>query len=209
MIKTQKLRFQYTKAAPSFVLPDINLESQEHLLILGKSGVGKTTYLKLLAGLLTPNAGKVIINGVNISKLSAAKLDAFRGKHIGIVFQKKHAIQSLNVIENLKARLFFSKVSSTETALEDLLNTLDLSAQKYSAIQTLSEGQLQRLGIAMAVVHQPKLILADEPTSSLDDENSKRVMQLLQDQAQRTKANLVVITHDARVKPFFKNTLVL
>ncbi|GAB1856879.1 ABC transporter ATP-binding protein [Flavobacteriaceae bacterium MHTCC 0001] len=209
MIQIENLTFYYKEREHTFSFPDITLKAQEDLLILGKSGIGKTTLLHLLAGLLTPASGNVFIKGVDINALSTGKLDVFRGKHIGMVFQKKHAIQSLNVLENLKARLFFSKKAVDNSRIEELLKELDLITHKHSKVNKLSEGQLQRLSIAMAVIHDPKLILADEPTSSLDDENCKIVIELLKKQARQNKANLIVITHDSRIKPFFQNSIML
>ncbi|WP_159020321.1 ATP-binding cassette domain-containing protein [Algibacter sp. L3A6] len=209
MIHTKHLTFQYKKTENSFSFPNITLNKQENLLILGKSGIGKTTLLHLLSGLLKPATGKLIIDHVDIINLNSRQLDKFRGKNVGLVFQKKHAIQSLNVIENLQARLLFSKKKDKNIIIDDLLKQLDLLNFKYSKVNELSDGQLQRLGIASAVIHQPKIILADEPTSSLDDENCTIVMKLLREQAERTDANLIVITHDSRIKPFFQNTIAL
>jgi putative ABC transport system ATP-binding protein len=179
------------------------------LLILGKSGIGKTTLLHLLAGLLKPVGGNVCIDDVNISALSARKLDTFRGQNIGLVFQKNHAVQSLSVYENLQARLFFSKEKVQKTAIDDLLKELGLIEFKNRKVNELSQGQLQRLGIALAVIHNPKIILADEPTSSLDDENCGIVIELLKRQAAQFNANLIVITHDHRVTSSFSNTITL
>ncbi len=209
MIQTENLTFQYKKSEQVFNFPDISIDKKENLLVLGKSGIGKTTFLHLLAGLLKPVNGKVLINKVNLNALKINKLDAFRGENIGFVFQKKHAIQSLNVLENLEARLFFSKKSINKIAIEDLLEQLDLLELKKSKISDLSEGQLQRLGIALSVIHNPQVILADEPTSSLDDENCKIVIELLKNQAAITNANLIVITHDQRIKSYFQNTITL
>ncbi|WP_147679184.1 ABC transporter ATP-binding protein [Algibacter pacificus] len=209
MIHTNQLTFQYNKNEPVFSFPNITLNPQENLLVLGKSGIGKTTLLHLLAGLLKPASGNVSINDTDINHLNSGQLDVFRGKHIGLVFQKKHAIPALNVFENLQARLFFSKKKVKTEVIDELLKQLDLYNVKYSKINKLSEGQLQRLGIASAVIHQPKVILADEPTSSLDDKNCNIVIKLLIEQTQKNKANLIVITHDARIKPFFQNTIAL
>jgi len=208
MLQTNNLTFQYNRKQ-TFSFPDINLDKQEDLLILGKSGIGKTTLLHLLAGLLKPVNGSVVINNVNLSSLSNNKLDKFRGENIGMVFQKKYAIQSLNVLENLQTRLLFRKQDVANDNIEILLKQLDLLEFKKSKINALSEGQLQRLGIALSVVHNPKIILADEPTSSLDDENCKIVIELLKEQAKQTNANLVVITHDHRIKSFFQNSITL
>lgn len=209
MVKTENLSFQYQQGQEIFKFPDLSLNTNENLLLLGKSGIGKTTLLHLLAGLLKPRKGTITLNETNINNFSPSKLDAFRGEHIGIVFQKKHAIQALTVIENLKARQYFSKSKIDESFINSLLEELDLLALKNRKPQQLSEGQLQRLGIAMAVIHKPKVIFADEPTSSLDDENCEAVIKLLKSQAESYNANLIVITHDQRIKPFFQNTIEL
>ncbi len=209
MIHIDNLSFKYKNKTQVLNFPKIDLEEKEHLLVLGKSGIGKTTLLHLLAGLLDPKTGSIIINNVNINTLSSHKLDMFRGKHIGMVFQKKHAIQSLSVFENLEARLFFSKQNIKKSSIDELLEQLNLNECKNSAINEISEGQLQRLGIALSVIHNPQVILADEPTSSLDDENCKIVINLLKEQATKNNAHLIVITHDQRIKSFFKNTITL
>lgn len=209
MIKTENLTFQYKKDGCTFQFPNIILNKQENLLILGKSGIGKTTFLHLLAGLLHPTEGKITIERTTTNHLSSNELDMFRGQNIGLVFQKNHAVQSLTVIENLKARLFFSKKPINTTEIDTLLKQLNINDYKNSKINELSVGQLQRLNIALAVIHKPKVILADEPTSSLDDKNCKAVIELLVKQAQQTNANLIVITHDQRIKPYFQNSITL
>lgn len=209
MIKTENLTFHYKQEEHTFSFPNIALKKQENVLILGKSGIGKTTLLHLLAGLLKPVGGNVFIDGIDISSLSANKLDTFRGKNIGLVFQKNHAVQSLSVFENLQARLFFSKKAINNTAIDDLLKELGLIEYKNHKVNELSEGQLQRLGIALSVIHNPKVIFADEPTSSLDDENCNIVIELLKKQAIKNNANLIVITHDHRIKSLFSSTITL
>jgi len=209
MVQTDKLSYQYKKGAPIFSFPNITLEKQENILILGKSGMGKTTLLHLMAGLLKPISGKVCINNVDLSSLHHNKLDIFRGENIGLVFQKKHAIQSLSVFKNLQARLFFSKKPINNEAIESLLAQLSLTEVKQHKVNELSEGQLQRLGIALSVIHNPQVILADEPTSSLDDENCSVVIELLKNQAAQSNANLIVVTHDHRIKSYFQNSITL
>ncbi len=209
MIKTENLTFHYKQGQSTFDFPDIVLEKQDNLLVLGKSGIGKTTLLHILAGLLKPLTGSVFIDDIDIQVLSTAKLDLFRGQNMGLVFQKNHAVQSLSVLENLQARLFFSRKAVKNKDIEELLSELGLLEYKNQRVQELSEGQLQRLGIALAVIHNPKVILADEPTSSLDDENCKVVMKLLQNQAKKNNAHLIVITHDHRIKSFFQNSITL
>lgn len=209
MVRTKGLTFSYDSDDTVLKFPDIVLEKNQNLLILGKSGIGKTTLLHLLAGLLQPVEGSIEIDQVPVHSLPNKKLDSFRGQQIGIVFQGNHAIESLSVFENVQARLFFAKKTISRTGIIELLERLDILACKGKKVRELSEGQRQRLGIAMAMVHRPKLIMADEPTSSLDDGNCNKVMQLLMDQANSNEANLIVITHDHRIKPWFNNTLEL
>ena len=209
MIQTENLTYQYNKKTTTLSFPNITLNKDENLLILGESGIGKTTLLHLLAGLIKPTTGKILINKVTLNSLKNSQLDQFRGKNIGLAFQKKHAIESLNVVNNLKARLLFSNVLVNDKQIEILLKQLGLSDLKKSKVNELSEGELQRLGIALSVIHKPKVILADEPTSSLDDKNCIIVIELLIKHAKLTNANLIVITHDHRIKSFFKNSISL
>ena len=207
MLKTVDVSFSYTKES-SFSFPNIELNDDQSLLILGKSGIGKTTLLHLLAGILSPDKGSIIINEKDITKINTKKLDAFRGQNIGLIFQNTIAISSLTVYENLQARLYFSGITDQKEAVENILNQLDLVSVKNQKPNTLSTGQLQRLGIALGVIHKPNIILADEPTSSLDDENSELVINLLKTQAKKSNANLIIITHDNRIKSSLSNTLV-
>ena len=197
LLQTTSLRFAYSgQSLISF--PDISLAGGEALLLLGQSGSGKTTLLNLLAGLLTPSQGAVMLDGVNLSTLQGHRLDLFRGQHIGIVFQKPHLITALSVKQNLELAHFFGKKKGISTA--DLLQDLGLASKASAAVGTLSEGEAQRVSIARALVNSPKLILADEPTSSLDDLHAQRVVQLLKAQAAKIGAALVIVTHDQRVK---------
>ncbi|MCK0160002.1 ABC transporter ATP-binding protein [Allomuricauda sp. F6463D] len=209
MVRTENLTFQYTNEDTVFKFPDISLGDNQNLLVLGKSGIGKTTLLHLLAGLLSPMDGVIEIEDEPIHNLSSKQLDRFRGQHIGLIFQNNHAVQSLNVVENLETRLFFAQRKISNTMITDLLEDLDIAECKRKKTRELSEGQRQRLGIAMAIVHKPKVILADEPTSSLDDDNCNKVIQLLIAQAKANNANLIVITHDQRIKPLFTHKLEL
>ena len=205
MIKTESLKFSYD-GKKYFDFPDINLDSGENLLIIGNSGIGKTTLLHLLAGILKPESGSINISGTDISKFSDTELDKFRGDNIGIVFQKPHFISSLTINENLKLAKYLSpsKISGDAKKILESLNIKDKYQQKPNQ---LSEGEKQRASIALALINSPSLILADEPTSSLDDFNCDNVIKLLKTQAKDHKAQLIVITHDARLKKHFKNNL--
>ena len=207
MIQTKKLNFKYNDQA-AFSFPDINLRKNENLLIIGSSGIGKTTLLHLLAGLLQSDSGSINLYGQDISKLTQYELDRFRGQNIGIVFQKPHFVNSLTVKENLQlAQYLGNKVN--QGRIDDILSSLNILDKKNKNPKKLSQGEKQRACIAMAIVNSPKLILADEPTSSLDDENCDRVIKLLKKQASEFNAQLVVITHDNRLKKHFKKSIKL
>tara|TARA_B100000674_G_scaffold193459_1_gene157489 strand:- start:612 stop:1058 length:447 start_codon:yes stop_codon:yes gene_type:complete len=146
--------------------------------------------------------------GQDISKLTQYELDRFRGQNIGIVFQKPHFVNSLTVKENLQlAQYLGNKVN--QGRIDDILSSLNILDKKNKNPKKLSQGEKQRACIAMAIVNSPKLILADEPTSSLDDENCDRVIKLLKKQASEFNAQLVVITHDNRLKKHFKKSIKL
>lgn len=205
MVKTELLKFSYD-GKKYFDFPDINLNSGKNLLIIGSSGIGKTTLLHLLGGILKPESGSINISGTDISEFSDTDLDKFRGNNIGIVFQKPHFISSLTINENLKLAQYLSpsKISGDAKKILESLNIKDKYQQKPNQ---LSEGEKQRASIALALINSPSLILADEPTSSLDDFNCNNVIKLLKKQAKDHKAQLIVITHDARLKKHFKNNL--
>ena len=206
MLETKNLRFKYDNNL-ELNFPDIKT-SKENLLILGASGVGKTTLLHLLSGLLKPINGEIDLLGTKISNLKMSEMDRFRGKNIGIVFQKPHFINSLTVKENLQLAQYISK-KSDKNRIQSLLESLGIEDKANKKTQNLSQGEKQRVSIALAIVNSPKLILADEPTSSLDDLNCDKVINILKNQASKYKAKLIIITHDYRLKKHFKNTLSL
>lgn len=197
LLQSTSLSFAYP-GQPSLSFPDFSLSRGGAVLLLGKSGSGKTTFLNLLAGLLSPSHGQVILDGAVLSSLQGHRLDLFRGQHIGIVFQKPHLIAALTVKQNLELAQFLSKKKGGSAA--DLLQGLGIAGKASAAVGTLSEGEAQRVSIARALINKPKLILADEPTSSLDDEHAERVITLLKGEAAKIGAALVIVTHDQRVK---------
>jgi lipoprotein-releasing system ATP-binding protein len=131
--------------------------------------------------------------------LSGAKLDKFRGKNIGIVFQKPHLLTPLSVEDNIRLANFFVDEADSDK-VSHLLKELGITSKKNAKVSTLSEGEAQRVSIARALANSPKIILADEPTASLDDENAQAVIRLLQSQARKLHAVLIIVTHDQRVK---------
>lgn len=178
----------------------------EQWLLLGNSGTGKSTLLHILTGILAPQEGTVLLNGTNIYQLAARELDQFRARHIGIIFQRPHLIKSLTIDENLRIAQRFAGLPENPKRIQEVLESLDMIAKQHQYPDTLSQGQLQRASIARAVINKPLLLIADEPTSSLDDQNTASVLQLLQTQTTLTQATLVIATHDQRLKTAFNHT---
>ena len=206
MIVTKSLEFSYDNNF-IFKFPNINLKSTENLLILGNSGIGKSTLLHNLAGILRPKSGTINIFNNDISEFSEYELDKFRGENIGIIFQKPHFVNSLTVGENLELAQFLGRNKRGDIKLT--LESLKILDKLNKKPKELSHGEKQRVSIAIAIINSPKLILADEPTSNLDDSNCANVINILKEQALKYAAQLVVITHDSRLKKHFKNSLEL
>lgn len=206
MLQTKDLAFSYdTKHQLEF--EDIHCKQGEHWLLLGQSGSGKTTLLHLLGGLLSPKQGKVIVEDTDLTQLSEHAKDQFRGKNIGIIFQKSHFIRSLSVEENLMLAQKLAGLKADKTHIRQLLDRLNVGHKLKASTKNLSTGEQQRVAIARALVNKPKIILADEPTSALDDINCDQVIELIEEVANEVGATLLVVTHDARLSSQFSNQI--
>ncbi len=206
MIYTENLTFSFNETT-NFSFPNITSNASEIVLITGNSGKGKTTLLHLLGGLLRPKSGSITIQDTNISSLSEKELDRFRGRNIGLVLQQSHFVASLNVLENVVLASWLATGKKATEKAKSLLKQLDLEDQLYKLPSNLSVGQQQRVSIARALINEPKLLLADEPTSSLDDENAAKVADLLAHLSKEYNAALIIVTHDQRLKDKFSNQL--
>ena len=176
------------------------LNAGESLAVLGASGCGKTTFLHLLAGLLKPSTGQIKLLGQDITVMSGAALDRFRGRHIGMVFQRLFLMPALNVRQNVELAQRLSRQPVDASRIGSLLEQLGLDGVAHHKPRMLSQGQAQRVAIARALVHKPAIVLADEPTSALDDSNSLQAMTLLKDAAANAGSALLVVTHDQRLR---------
>lgn len=188
---------------------DWNIQYGEKWLLLGESGSGKTTLLHILTGLIKPTKGQVLINETDLYKLSSRELDRFRGRNIGLVFQQPHLIKSLTIEENLKLAQSFAKLPDDKIRIEEVLSELGIFQKMKSYPSELSQGQLQRASIARAVLNKPALLIADEPTSSLDNKNAKAVINLLLKLSESSNSTLIISTHDERVKEAFSKEYLL
>ena len=208
MISTKNITFSYTKDQ-IFHMPDLYCEAGSTLLITGDSGKGKTTYLHILAGLLKPKSGTIEIDKTDIVSLSEKATDKFRGKHIGVVFQKSHFIGALTVLENLEMASWLATGKKHTKRAKKLLEQLGIENQASKLPSQLSIGQQQRVSISRALINEPKVLLADEPTSSLEDKNAEKVIELLTSLSKEYKAALLIVTHDNRIKERFINKITL
>jgi len=208
VLAVEPIEVQYPGSA-KIALPSLQLEAGEHCLLLGPSGCGKTTLLHVVAGLLKPVRGTVHLDETLVTDLRGAELDRFRGRHIGIIFQRLHLIPSLNVLQNLTAAQYCAGLPVEESVARSTLAKLGVENKVHVFPAELSQGQAQRVTIARAIVNRPRLILADEPTSSLDDANALLVLDLLLTQARDCNATLLIATHDARAKAVIERRIEL
>jgi putative ABC transport system ATP-binding protein len=176
------------------------VEQGSQWLVLGPSGSGKTTLLHALAGILKPTAGTVRVADQDLRALSGDGLDRFRGRNIGLVLQRLHLIGSLTVMNNLLLAQYFAGLPQDSGRVRETLASLDLGDKAGAYPHELSFGQAQRVAVARATVNRPRLLLADEPTSNLDDARCMQALELLESQARACNATLVIATHDQRIR---------
>ena len=187
---------------------NLNIQSQKDLLITGPSGIGKTSFLSILCGLQKPTQGNVIYNDINLYDMSENKIDDFRGKELGIVFQNFNLINSFTIKQNLDIANIVSKQNNNDQ-LYDLLQRVGLAEKSHLQVSKLSVGEKQRLAVARAFIGKPKWIFCDEPTSSLDNKNTDVIINLIKEESLRCKASLILITHDTRVQSILNFSQVL
>ncbi len=205
MLAIENLSFSYTGGA-SMRFPDIALPQGGVLLLQGASGSGKSTLLALMCGLLGGSAGRMQVAGQDMMALHGARRDAWRGRTVGFLPQKLHLSESLSVRGNLALVFFAAGLPEDALKIKAALQALGVSDMAKRRPSSLSGGQAQRVALARATLLSPKIILADEPTASLDDEAASQAMALLLSAAQRCGATLVVATHDARVRQALEGT---
>lgn len=198
MLRTVGLQHAYP-GAPPLHFPDVSLPAGARALLRGPSGSGKSTWLGLVAGLLTPGSGRVHVDAVEVTALAPRARDAWRAAALGFVPQRLHLSASLDVLGNLALPYVALGERPDGARIDSLLERLGLAGLARRRPQALSVGQMQRVAIARAVLRRPALLLADEPTASLDDRAAETVVGLLDDAAREAGATLVIATHDARV----------
>ncbi|MEY3144225.1 MAG: Lipoprotein-releasing system ATP-binding protein LolD [Planctomycetota bacterium] len=206
-LQIERLRFAYRapdRATFELALDSLVLGYEEEMLLVGRSGCGKSTLLQLIAGLLEPASGAIRIGGTDITTLRGATRDRFRGHHVGMVFQTFNLLQGFSARENVLAALLMSDVAKGEwqSRAEMLLRSLGIE-QLDARAEELSVGQQQRVAIARALACRPTLVLADEPTASLDPENAVNAVRVLRDACREQGAALLVVSHDPGLESHF------
>jgi putative ABC transport system ATP-binding protein len=192
------LAYRY-RAGPELRFPDLDLPQGGVLLLQGPSGSGKSTWLALAAGLLHATSGQIVVAGQDLGVLRQVATDAWRARAIGFLPQRLHLSEALTVAGNLALAQWAAGLPDDPAAVRQVLGSLGLAELAARRPGQLSGGQAQRVALARAVLLHPRVILADEPTASLDDDAAQSALQLLVDTAARLRASLVIATHDARV----------
>jgi|YNPMSStandDraft_2_1061718.scaffolds.fasta_scaffold08415_3 putative ABC transport system ATP-binding protein len=195
------LVYAYSKAAPPILnIPKFEVQDGERIALVGKSGSGKSTLLNAIAGIIAVSQGSLNVNGVELSSLSETERDAFRAETIGYVFQTFNLLQGLTAFENvLLAMSFTKKISDAKLRAKHLLERVGLGNKLSHKPRELSVGEQQRVAIARAIANNPKVILADEPTANLDEQNTELVLNLLKEVASEDNRILILVTHERDV----------
>jgi putative ABC transport system ATP-binding protein len=221
VVRLDGVRFRWRRRGPEIlVLEDVAVGRGERLFIEGPSGSGKSTLLGLLAGVTVAQAGSVQVLGQALEGLSGAARDRFRADHIGYIFQQFNLIPYLGIVDNVLLPCRFSALRreralarspDLRTEAKRLLGHLDLADRELlrEPVTSLSVGQQQRVAAARALMGAPELVIADEPTSSLDADRRRTFVQLLFDECAMSGATLVFVSHDASLEPLFDRTLKL
>ena len=197
MIKLENVSKKYGN---NVVLDSLNLNvnSGEFLSIMGPSGSGKSTLLNIIGAMDKPDSGKVIVNNEEINRFSEEELTLFRKNHVGFIFQFFNLFNNLTVYENVQIPLLISGLKE-QNSIEGILTTLRICDKKFSYASQLSGGEQQRVAIARALVKNPDIILADEPTGSLDSEAGENILSILKEINKTRKVTILLVTHDINV----------
>ncbi|HEY1303052.1 MAG TPA: ABC transporter ATP-binding protein [Vicinamibacterales bacterium] len=188
---------------------DYTIPSGQFIAVVGPSGSGKSTLLGLLAGLDSPSTGQILIDGVDITKLSEDGLAKLRGDSIGFVFQFFHLVPSLTAFENVLIPMEIAGRRDAIARARQLLNEVELTDRAHHYPSQLSGGEQQRIAIARALANNPPIVLADEPTGNLDSTTGRHIMDLLLNVRRARQATLVLVTHDAELAALADRRLVL
>ncbi len=211
MIAVTDLVFQYPSSPFEIRIGELAVAGSESVAVVGPSGSGKTTLLNLLAGILEPDSGGIVVSGTQLMGLSDAQRRDFRIANIGFVFQDFELVDYLNVRENILLPCFINSSLSATTEIrqraDELAGSMGIGDKLTRQIHRLSQGERQRVAICRALLTKPKLLLADEPTGNLDPANKSHIVELLTNYVREAEATLVAVTHDHSLLPQFDRTV--
>lgn len=202
-LRIENLKKRYVapdgSAVPVIDVESFDLADGEQVALVGGSGTGKTTLLHLIAGILTPDSGRIVISGVDVAQLAEAERDVFRGHSIGYVFQTHHLLGGFTALENVLLGMSFTGRPHDPKWARHLLEEVGLSDRLNYKPEKLSVGQQQRVAVARALANRPKLVLADEPTGALDPRNAQSVLELIRKLCSEVGAGLLLVSHDPAI----------
>lgn len=207
------MRFAWPDSPPLFLDVDLRVESGAHVLVHGRSGSGKSTLLSLLAGIVVVESGYLSVLGSELKAISRSARDAFRGDHMGFIFQEHNLLPYLSVEDNILSSLIFShrkrerESRSGKDSVRRYLNELSLDVSPNAYPRQLSVGQRQRVAIARALIGEPEIIFADEPSSALDEKTGAEFLDLLFEECNRHGATLMMVSHDRSFVDRFSRTV--
>ncbi|TYS17680.1 ABC transporter ATP-binding protein [Rossellomorea vietnamensis] len=190
-------------------IPYLDIEQGEQAAVTGPSGSGKSTLLHIIGGVIQATSGKVIVNGTTISELPQAKQDFFRKNYVGYVFQDFHLIASLTAEENIRLVLDNMPKAKQKQLISSWFERVGLKGKEHRYPSQLSRGQLQRVAIIRALINEPLIVLADEPTGSLDYDTAHQIMNLLLKLCQELSQTLLCVTHDRELASWFPKNLTM
>jgi len=200
MIRITNLEFRYGEGDFALLIPELLVERGERVAVIGPSGSGKTTLLNLVAGITTPQRGRVVTKGVEVTALDDARRREFRIRHIGLVFQEFELLEHLSVLDNVMLPYRIHPSLQLEPPVRQRALTLaervGVADKLGRFANRLSQGEKQRAAVCRALIAEPELLLADEPTGNLDPTNKSRVLDILFDYAEERGATLLTVTHD-------------
>ncbi len=211
MIELHGLKFSY--GTDGFVLhvPKLNIGRGETVAVIGPSGCGKTTLLNIVAGILRPSDGRVVVDTMNIANIDLGTARNFRAEHIGLIFQEFELLEYLNVLDNIilpfRINSALRLTDEVRGWAEDLADQTGIADKLGRFPDQLSQGERQRAAVCRALITRPKLLLADEPTGNLDPDNKNKVLEILLDCAKEQGATVVTVTHDHELVPHFERVI--
>ena len=210
MIRIKNIEFSWpTDPVFRLIVPNFSIKRGEKILLLGESGSGKSTILSLISGIVSPKKGKIILEGKDLASLDPSQKDRIRAEHMGIIFQQFNLLPFMSLYDNIALPLAFAPkrkraIQNTRREITRICTALGLKETLLeNKASTLSVGQQQRVAVARALIGSPKILLADEPTSSLDSQNKSAFLKLVFQEIAKNRTSILMVSHDESIKKYF------